>query len=235
MRKIAILLSPLFLTWIFISSCKHEILSNNNIHQDPVGGNSDPCDPNKIYFEQQVLPILLSNCAKSGCHDDVTHKEGVVLTSYASVMKTGEIRSGNPGESKLYKVISTTNSDDRMPPPPDAPLSEEQKNIIYNWILQGAQNLVCQNMCDSNVYTYSGAVSLIIQNKCQGCHSGTGAGGGVLLDTYSNIKIAALNGKLWGAVNHLPGYVAMPQNGNKLSDCELTQIRKWIDSGALQN
>ena len=232
-RSTQIIVATLFIL-MFSVSCKHEIM-NTTVNVDPVGDNSQPCDPNKIYFEQQVLPILQSNCAKSDCHDNISHEEGVILMSYASVMNTGEIRPGRPGESKIYKLITTTNPDDRMPPPPASPLTNEQKNIIYNWILQGAENLVCQNMCDSNVYTYSSAVSLIIQNKCQGCHSGSGAAGGISLETYSLIKTVALDGRLWGAVNHLPGYVAMPQNGNKLSDCELTQIRKWIDGGALQN
>ena len=234
MRKKLLLTFSGFIFLFLSVSCKHEIPTNNMV-EDPTGDTSDPCDPNKIYFEQQVLPILLSNCAKSGCHDNITREEGVVLTSYSSVMNTGEVRPGNPTGSKLYKMIITTNLDDRMPPPPAEPLSTEQKNIIYKWILQGAQNLVCQNMCDSNIYTYSGAVSLIIRNKCQGCHSGTSAGGGISLDSYTAIQTVALNGRLWGAVNHIPGYKPMPQNGNKLSDCELTQIRKWIDGGALQN
>ena len=91
---------------LFILSCKHPYgdLSGNVA---PIGDTSTPCDATKIYFQQQVLPILLSNCAMSGCHDDVTHKEGVVLTSYQKVMATSDVRPGSPGNSKLYKVIDT--------------------------------------------------------------------------------------------------------------------------------
>ena len=28
-----------------------------------------PCSPDSVYFEQQLLPIIQSNCAVSGCHD----------------------------------------------------------------------------------------------------------------------------------------------------------------------
>src|SRR5687767_10619889 len=51
------------------------------------GGNAgNPCHPDTIYFFKDVLPILVSNCAKSGCHDAVTHEEDLILTSYDQVM-----------------------------------------------------------------------------------------------------------------------------------------------------
>ena len=30
-----------------------------------------PCDPDVVYFDRDLLPILKSNCAKSGCHDAI--------------------------------------------------------------------------------------------------------------------------------------------------------------------
>lgn len=232
-RIIPFLASAIF-TFLIIGSCRHE-LPAYLINQIPTGTIADTCDSNKVYFEQEVLPILISNCAKSGCHDNITRKEGVILTSYSSVINTSGIRPGNARESKLYKLIVTTNSGDRMPPPPMSPFTQQQINLIYNWIQQGAQNLICQNMCDANVYTYSGAVRNIISNKCQGCHSGTSPDGGIDLSTYTSVKIQATNGKLWGSVNQLPGYSAMPKNGVRLSDCEISQIKKWMDAGSPNN
>ena len=85
---------------LLILSCKHPYGDlADSVTQ--IGDTSTPCDATKIYFQQQVLPILVSNCAMSGCHDDATHKEGVVLTSYQKVMATTEVRPGNPGNSKL--------------------------------------------------------------------------------------------------------------------------------------
>lgn len=52
--------------------------------------NSD-CDPDSVYFKQQILPILQSNCAKSGCHNEESRKHGVVLNSYQNLMSTVEI------------------------------------------------------------------------------------------------------------------------------------------------
>lgn len=218
---------------IFCGSCRHEIL---NLPPDgggtpPTGSSGDACDINKVYFQQQVLPILVSNCAKSGCHDVASRRDGVILITYDYTMSTGGIRPGNAGSSELYKEII----EGKMPPAGSTPLTQEQQDLIYKWIQQGAQNLICRNMCDSTVFTFSGAVKNIIQNKCQGCHSGTSAGGGIDLSTYNLLKIQVNNGKLWGTISHLAGYSPMPKNGNKLSDCEIVQIRKWMDAGSLNN
>ncbi len=234
-KIITALLSTAALIFI-IGSCKHEIpgLSGNG-NVTTVGNTTDPCDPDKIYFEQQVLPILVSNCAQSGCHDNASRKEGVVLTSYGSVINTGGVNPGDAGGSKLYKLIVTTNKDNRMPPSPSVALTQQQINLIYNWIQQGAQNLICQDFCDSNTYSYNGAIKTIVQNKCQGCHSGTSAGGGIDLSTYTGVKTTVTNGKLWGSINQLPGYSSMPKNGARLSVCEITQFKKWMDAGSPNN
>ena len=217
---------------VFIGSCKHEIPLFPPDSSTSSGDSSTPCDPNKIYFQQQILPILVSNCAKSGCHDNASHKEGIVLTSYNSTMQTGEIRPGYPNNSKIYTEIMKG----EMPPAGNTPLTSSQKNLIYNWILQGAENLVCQNLCGDTInITYSLSVNPIILNKCQGCHSGANLQGGIDLSNYLAVKTQVTNGKLWGAVNWLPGFSPMPKNGNKLSTCELTKIQKWIAQGAPNN
>lgn len=219
---------------LLILSCKHPYGDlADSVTQ--IGDTSTPCDATKIYFQQQVLPILVSNCAMSGCHDDATHKEGVVLTSYQKVMATTEVRPGNPGNSKLYKVIVDPDPGDRMPEPPQNPLTQQQIQVIYAWIQQGAQNLVCENMCDSSLFTFSGAIQPLIQSKCQGCHSGVNAQGGIDISTYQLLKAKVIDGKLWGSINQLPGYSPMPKNGAKLSDCEIKQFQKWIAAGSLNN
>jgi hypothetical protein len=49
------------------------------------------------------------------------------------------------------------------------------------------------------------------------------------------VQTVALNGKLFGAVNHSSGYSSMPKNGNKLPQCKIDEIRIWITNGALNN
>ncbi len=225
--------APVLLTvLLFMISCKHEPLFN--INQSPQQSTS--CNPDSVYFQQQVLPIFISNCAMSGCHDQSTHKEGLILSSYSTIMSSGTVIPFKPGSSKAYKLIMENNLADRMPPPPSSALTAEQKNVIYKWILQGASNNACMGNCDSSLFTYSAAIKPIITNRCLGCHSGSApGGGGIDLSSYINVKFRVDDGKLWGSLNHMPGYSAMPKGGQKLTDCELGQFKKWIDGGALNN
>jgi mono/diheme cytochrome c family protein len=167
----------------------------------------------------------------SGCHDDITHAEGVSLTSYSKIMRY--VVPGNASSSKLYNVIIKTNGD-RMPPPPMAPLTTDQKNKIQKWINQGAKNNNCTASCDTTVFTYSGAIKNIMTNNCVGCHNPSSSGGNIDLSTFNGVQAAAISGKLYGSVANLPGYSPMPKN-SKLSDCQIRQIQKWINAGSLNN
>lgn len=223
-------------TILVMISCRHELPGIN----DPGSGPADPpvstnCSQDSVYFQQQVLPLFISNCAQGGCHDAVSHTEGMVLTSYASIMNAG-VRKGNPSESKVYKVIIETNVNDRMPPPPHAPLSKEQIELINKWITQGAPNNSCVSAtCDSSVVTYTASIQPVITTKCRGCHSGSTPGGGYDFTNYTGLKKSVDNGRLWGSVNFVSGFSGMPKGGSKLSTCELARIKKWIDSGAPNN
>ena len=215
-------------------SCKHEIPVDNS--PVPVNPPTVTCSPDTVYFQQQVLPLIVSNCSMSGCHDAASHQDGVVLTDYNSIMNTGEVNPGNPGNSKIWEVITDNDPSDRMPPPPQPALTQEQKDIVRKWIMQGAKNNSCaSSVCDTANVSFSGTIKGIITTKCQGCHSGNAAGGGYDLTSYTGVKARIDDGKLWGSVNHMPGYSPMPKNGNKLSACELSQVKKWMDAGAPNN
>jgi len=234
--RIKIRFSLIILCVVALIACKHY---PEDMGGSPGSGNPGPggpsCDPDRIYFQQQVLPILISNCTLSGCHNDASHQDGVILTTYEKVMSTGGIEPGNPDDSELYEMITESDPDDRMPRPPVSPLSASQIQVIRQWITQGAQNLSCASACDTSSFSYSLAIKPLISNKCQGCHGSASASGGIDLSTYAGVKARVTDGRLWGAINHQPGFTPMPRNGNKLSDCEITQVRKWIESGSLNN
>jgi len=219
----------------FVISCKHE--PEENPITDPVDTTSTgiTCNPDTAYFQNDVLPILISGCGMSGCHDAASAQDGVVLTSYQSVINTAGISPGNPGNSELYEKITDNDPEDRMPPPPMAALSTDQLLTIRKWIEQGAKNNYCDAGCDTNNYTYANAIEPLINTYCKGCHNAAQASGGIRLDNYTSVKSVADNGSLFGAISHQQGYSPMPQGGNKLSDCKITQVRKWIASGAPDN
>ena len=190
----------------------------------------------EICFNTQILPIFISSCALSGCHDAKSKAEGYNLTSYDGIVKKG-ISKGNANKSEIYKVISTTGHD-RMPPAPLAALSSDKIKLIADWINKGATNTTCQavsgTLADTVKISYATHLKPILEYNCVGCHSSASASGNVKLDSYANVKVNADNGKLYGSIAQLSGYVAMPV-GSKLSDCQIKAFKLWIDQGKLNN
>ena len=220
-----------------IASCKHEIPLPivTSIPIDNGNGNTLPCDSDSVYFNMQILPFLIANCAQSGCHDATSHQDGITITSYQTLMSAGIIEIGDPNDGDLIDVITTSDPDDRMPPPPASLLTNQQIQLIQTWIAQGAQNLNCDGGCDTSNVTFNAIIKPLMQNKCQGCHQGTSPGGGLNFSTYLGIQAAAINGSLLGSVEHAPGWIAMPKNSNKLPDCDIAKIRIWVNAGAPNN
>lgn len=91
-----------------------------------------------VCFETDILPLLSSSCARSGCHDATSRAEGYILDSYNNIVKKGVI-AGNAAGSKIFKVLVKTGSE-RMPPPPNAALTTAQISLIAKWINEGAKN-----------------------------------------------------------------------------------------------
>ena len=122
--------------WLSFPSCKHEPIIEE-VEMNPIDTTSNPpdtmtvdtmtvdttnmgvpCDPDVIYFDLDVLPLLLSNCAFSGCHDAASHQDGVILESYETVIQTADVEPFNLGDSEIYEVLVDTDLDEIMPPPP---------------------------------------------------------------------------------------------------------------------
>lgn len=186
-----------------------------------------------VCFQNDVLPILLSSCATSGCHDATSHREGLVIDSYDHIMKYQLVTAGKPNWSDLY-TITNPNEGERMPPKPNLALTTTQRQTIKNWINQGAQNTTCSDQCDSSSFTFAAVISPIIENNCRGCHSGSNPQKGISLETYSDIKTIADNGLLSDAINGLNGKPQMPPS-SPLSSCEIAQIENWIADGSKNN
>ncbi|HOI32385.1 MAG: hypothetical protein PHG67_09370 [Bacteroidales bacterium] len=91
------------------------------------------------------------------------------------------------------------------------------------------------NNCKTENISFSENIFPIVNNNCLSCHSGAGASGGLRLENHTQISDAAVNGRLLGAINHEPGFPAMPQSGNKLSECQIKQFEAWVQQGALNN
>jgi len=234
------------LTILLFSSCEHEPLPPIPVPPLPIdttgtGGNDTTnqevtCDPNTIYFEQMIRPLLNSNCAVTGCHDPITAEDDVVLSDYQNIISTGEVQAFNPFESEIIEVLFETDPDDKMPPPGNTPLTTEQRNLLIDWINQGAQNNSCEaSVCDTVNVTFSQSVMPIIAENCTGCHSGNNPSGNISLTNYAQISNESTNGKLLDAMKGNPNAVAMPLNSPLLSDCRISIIEIWINNGTPNN
>ena len=222
---------------ILFLGCTHSPVSPvdpNPDPNDPPVSQEPPCDPAVVYFEQDVLPILQSSCAYSGCHDAATAEEGIVLESYASMMNSEEsnlVVPGQPQNSELYEVLVEDNPDKLMPPPDDGgPLSQAQIDLIWTWLEQGALNNSCAD-CDSTLASFSGAVELTVAASCTSCHSGANPEGQLDLTSHGNVVDAVNDRNLMGCIRHDAYAVAMPPSGNPLTDCQIQQFQNWINAG----
>lgn len=224
---------------ILIASCKHELdypVENNNpiVVNPPDTLETDPCHPDSIYFENDILPLIISTCAQPGCHDAATAQNGVILIDYSSIMNHGDVEPFDPESSDIYEVITDPDQEDRMPPQGEGSLTQDQINDIYLWIAQGAQNNGCSE-CDTTDVTFSGAVLPIIELNCQGCHSGSSPNADLTLLDYTDVSAVAINGSLYPSITGTGGYEQMPFNGNPLSQCDIDKIEIWINDGAPDN
>lgn len=216
---------------IFSSCTKYQIPGN----QGPGTGSLNEllapssCDPDTVYFQNTILPLVVSSCATTGCHDQQSHKDGIILTDYASIIQTGKIKPGDAGDSEFFESL-TDEGDDLMPPPPYEPLSSEQIQLMKTWILQGARNNACFDGCDTTSSSFAAQIWPLMESYCTGCHSAAAPGGGIVIAGYDDLVALAENGSLMGSVRWESAYAKMPTT-QQLSDCHISLLQKWIDAG----
>jgi hypothetical protein len=98
------------------------------------------CAQSEPDFVLDVRPILRAHCYS--CHAERKQKSGLRLDIKAFAMRGGEgdgpsIIPHDPDNSPLWKRISSSDLDERMPP--DGPgLSENVRTILRDWIIAGA-------------------------------------------------------------------------------------------------
>lgn len=95
-----------------------------------------------VDFVHQVVPVLREHCGD--CHTGDKKKGGLSMNTHADWLQGSEngpvFDSQNPGQSKMLKVITSSDPDTVMPPPSKKKTSPtpNQIAILKNWILNGA-------------------------------------------------------------------------------------------------
>ncbi len=98
----------------------------------------------EVDFRRDILPILSDKCFH--CHGpDSSHRQaGLRLDDREFALHAADsgmiaIVPGKPESSELIKRIATSDSSELMPPADSGkPLTDEQKQLVTKWILQGA-------------------------------------------------------------------------------------------------
>ncbi|MEO8732973.1 MAG: cytochrome c [Flavobacteriales bacterium] len=91
--------------------------------------------------------------------------------------------------------------------------------------------------CDTTgAPTWSSTILPIMQADCAlpGCHVPGGEGTGDYT-TYAGLHAKVNDGTLIPSIEWGPTAIAMPPEGNKLSDCDIAIILRWVNAGAPNN
>ena len=183
-----------------------------------------------VYFQQDVFPVIISNCTQSGCHGTVATGGEFRLTSYNDILRI--VSPGDYKGSRLYQALVRPVG---YMPQGSSRLSDEDIRTIALWIEQGAENNSGDSGCNTDNVTYSNTVAPILQAWCYSCHSGSFPSGNIKLDAYSAVRPLVDNGKLLGTIRHETGYLPMPDGGGKMPTCEISKIEQWVSDGAPDN
>lgn len=126
-------------------------------------------DANDIIRYRGVKTILHEYCGTSACHGGAIKPS---FDTYTDIMKY--ITPGNPPASKIWDYLTTNNFNNAMPPvASNHEMTVTDKNIIYNWIVNGAKE-------NPDFKDFRPAAMALINNGCASanCHNeGTGTGG----------------------------------------------------------
>jgi hypothetical protein len=94
----------------------------------------------RIEFNRDIRPIITENCF--ACHgpDKNQRKAKLRLDVREIALERGALVPGKPAESKLVDHIFSSDPDDIMPPPKtQKTLTSAQKDLLKEWIRQGAE------------------------------------------------------------------------------------------------
>jgi hypothetical protein len=95
--------------------------------------------------------------------------------------------------------------------------------------------LPVSNCSDTANISFTERIQPLLRASCFSCHGNGSNQGDVSLETYSEVKTLAVDGRLLGTISHSVGFAAMPAGAEKLDDCSIEAVRIWIAEGAREN
>jgi hypothetical protein len=114
------------------------------------------------------------------------------------------------------------------------------QSCYYDNLAEMRPGINLNNNCDSTitVVSYSNHIVPILNNSCgtnNSCHGNNNVSN-VNLTNYSGVSAVAQGYFLFHVVAWTTGFPQMPKGSqNKISECNIALIRKWIAAGAPNN
>jgi hypothetical protein len=106
--------------------------------------------------------------------------------------------------------------------------------VFHSCTYENIEDLMTdKNECDTLTISYIKDLAPIFETNCNTCHSGSSAPAGIKTDSYSGVKADFT--RIMGSVEHKQGFSPMPQDGNKLSDCNIDKLKRWNTLGKPDN
>lgn len=168
---------------------------------------------NDIIQARGVQTILHEYCATSNCHGGPISPK---FNTYTEIMK--HVVPGNPGQSKLWEMITTNDFNKAMPPVnSNHELNTKDKAIIFNWIYNGAREI-------PNLADFRGPAIRLISDGCGSvnCHNqatatGSWAEKGILGTRYGIVTSDTASFTFYDASSGAPKRYCQIINKTKLN------------------
>lgn len=97
-----------------------------------------PIEPDDVSFKTHILPLLVTKCATSSCHDGTKAPNLLAENAYNSLKSGGYYNLTFPNESIL--LVSVNEGIGGLLMPPAGALSQLEKDLLMVWIAKGAPN-----------------------------------------------------------------------------------------------
>lgn len=195
-----------------------------------------------LTFEADIQPILADKCGK--CHSDSVHKGGLNLASMRGLREGGESGESSiaedPDESMLWLMLDGGG----MPPEDEPQLSDDELELIHQWLEAGAASLDTSEMTEDPVTQHD--VLPILLLRCAACHGAQLQRGGVDLRSVAGVKNGGVNGSTIVPgdpdasllIQRIESEACPPQKQllkffvRRPSQTEVQVLREWIEDGA---
>lgn len=172
-----------------------------------------------VCFTTEVEAVLDAGCGKSGCHDDVLATPSLIV-------------AGDPTNSNLMTLLTTTDTTLRMPPSPWPRLDTTMIDAIRQWIVEGAHTEPCTSAPrDTSDVRYAKHIKPLVDLYCIGCHAMQRSGSGPVLRTHEQVRNEVLYGRFMVSIERRAGYVPMPPGRTIVNERDLDLIRIWVARG----